>query len=152
MALPPPGLFIDRETILLSAEGKFLSDGEEITHERTVAAFHKHLGHDEEGYFIEIGRDFKRIEVEDTARFVQAIHWSSESQIELELLDGTTERLRPETLRLRDERLTCLVKDEKEEAKFLRAPYLEFFLKAHLQEEAGKFHVVIAEKKYELKP
>ena len=147
----PSQLFIDRETIRLTAEGKFLSDGEEITHERTVAAFHKHLGHDDEGYFIQIGKDFKRVEVEDTGRFVRTLNWISETKIELKLLDGTVELLKPETVRFREGRLTALVKDEKEEAKFLRAPYLEFFLKAHVKEDSGKYHAIIAGKKYELK-
>lgn len=148
----PTQLFTDRETIRLTADGVFLSDGQEITHERTATAFHKHLGHDEVGYFIQIGRDFKRIEVEDTAHFVRAVNWVSEKKIELKLMDGTTEVLNPETLRFSEKRLTCLIKDGKEEAKFLRAPYLEFFLKAQVREESGKYHAVIAGKKYDLKP
>lgn len=152
MSTQPSQIFIDNEVIRLTSDGVFLSNGEEITHARTVDAYHRHLGRDEEGYYISIGRDFKRIEIEDAALFVRAINWVSETKIELKLLDGTTEILKPETLRLREKRLTCLVKDGKEEAKFLRAPYLEFFLKAHVQEETGKYHAIIAGKKYELKP
>lgn len=126
-------LFVDRETIRLTANGTFLSDGEEITHARTVEAFHRFLDRDDEGYFIRIGRDFKRIEVEDTARFVSDIAWSGlegNAVVELTLLDGTRERLDPETLAYRPERLTCRVRGGKEEAKFLRKPYLELLMNA----------------------
>lgn len=125
-------LFTDLETIRLTRDGAFLSDGEEITHGRTVAAFHRFLGRDETGYFIRIGRDFKRIEVEDTARFVTAIEWRDESEesVSLTLSDGTSETLAPETLSYRPDRLTCRVKDGSEEAKFLRKPYLELLMRA----------------------
>jgi hypothetical protein len=126
-------LFIDRETIRLTKDGVFLSDGEEISHARTVGAFHRHLGRDDEGWFIRIGRDFKRIEVEDTARFVSGIEWSGaegNASVELTLLDGTRERLDPETLTYRTDRLTCRVRGGKEEAKFLRKPYLELLMRA----------------------
>jgi Protein of unknown function (DUF1285). len=126
-------LFIDRETIRLTANGIFLSDGEEITHARTVEAFHHFLDRDETGYFIRIGRDFKRIEVEDTARFVSEIAWigaPGTENVELTLLDGSRERLDPETLTYRTDRLTCRVLGGKEEAKFLRKPYLELLMRA----------------------
>lgn len=126
-------LFVDRETIRLTANGTFLSDGEEITHARTVEAFHRFLDRDDQGYYIRIGRDFKRIEVDDTARFVSEIAWASAddgANVELTLLGGTRERLDPETLAYRPERLTCRVRGGTEEAKFLRKPYLELLMHA----------------------
>lgn len=125
-------IFIDRETIRLTKDGVFLSDGEPIVHERTVEAFHRFLGRDAEGYFIAIGKDFKRIEVEDTAYFVTGIEWkeSPPGTVELRLNDGTRELLDPETLNYREERLTCRVKGGKEEAKFLRQPYVELLMNA----------------------
>ena len=135
-------VFIDRETILLTKDGVFLSDGEEIAHARTVEAFHRFLGRDADGYFIRIGRDFKRIEVEDTAAFVTDIVWAGADgaeTVELRLNDGTRQPLDPATLAYRPERLTCRVRTadgREEEAKFLRKPYTEFLLRA-LDDQSG---------------
>src|SRR4051812_28158490 len=103
-------VFIDRETIRLTKDGVFLSDGVEITHERTVEGFHRFLGRDETGYFIRIGSDFKRIEVEDTAYFVTDIDWRGDAgseSVELTLSNGVREKLDPATLGYRPDRLTC---------------------------------------------
>jgi hypothetical protein len=130
---PDGTIFRDNETIRLTKDGVFLSNGEEITHERTVSAYHRFLGKDEDGYFIAIGRDHKRIEVEDTARFVREIEWKgsgADEWIELSLADGSQERLDPRTLLYRPDRLVCRVKEVSEEAKFLRKPYLELLLRA----------------------
>lgn len=135
-------VFIDRETIRLTKDGIFLSDGEPIEHARTLEAFHRFLGRDAEGCFIRIGRDFKRIEVEDTAAFVTDLAWIGTDEdlgVELALRDGTRQRLDPETLAYRPERLTCRVRladGREEEAKFLRKPYLEFFLRT-LDDDRG---------------
>jgi hypothetical protein len=126
-------IFTDREVIRLTKDGVFLSDGEEIAHARTIEAFHRFLGRDETGYFIKIGRDFKRIEVEDTAYFVTEIEWDGTpgaETVQLKLNDGTSERLKPETLTYRPDRLACRIKDGEEEAKFLRKPYLELLMHA----------------------
>lgn len=132
-----PPIFDDRETIRLTKEGVFLSDGEEITHEKTIAAFHRFLDRDGEGYFIRIGRDFKRIEVEDTPRFVTDIAWRGENEpVELLLASGDRERLDPSTLAYQPGRLTCRVRGGGEEAKFLRRPYLELLMHA-LADENG---------------
>jgi hypothetical protein len=147
-------LFIDRETIRLTREGVFLSDGEEITHGRTVDAYHRFLGRDDEGYFIAIGRDFKRIEVEDTASFVAEIDWApGDESIELTLRDGTRQTLDPETVRYRADRLTCQIRrpdGRTEEAKFLRKPYLEFLL--HALDDKSGYHVRIGSKTIRLGP
>lgn len=132
-----PPIFVDRETIRLSKEGVFLSDGDEITHAKTVSAFHRFLDRDDEGYFIRIGRDFKRIEIEDTARFVTGIDWRGENEpVELTLASGERENLDPATVEFRPGRLTCRVGEKREEAKFLRQPYLELLMHA-LADENG---------------
>jgi hypothetical protein len=149
---PDGRVFRDNETIRLTKDGLFLSNGEEITHERTVDAYHRFLGRDEKGYFIEIGRDHKRIEVEDTARFIREIEWTDEGAgVELTLADGSREILKPETLAYRPERLVCRVRDRGdggEEAKFLRAPYHEFLL--HALQEGDRYVVRIGKKTYRL--
>lgn len=136
-------IFTDRETIRLTKDGIFLSDGVEIAHDRTVSAFNRFLGRDAEGYFIRIGKDFKRIEVEDTAYFVTGIEWneSPEVEVELRLNDGTTEILDPDSLAYRPERLTCRVKGGREEAKFLRQPYIELLMNSLSDREGYAIHI-----------
>lgn len=146
-------LFTDRETILLTKEGIFLTDGEEITHARTSDAFHRFLGRDADGYFITIGKDFKRINVEDTARFVRQVRFTGsggDARVEIDLLDGTSEVLDPTTLTYSAERLTCNVKGFAEgfpeTAKFLRAAHTEFFMRA--LEDADGYRISIGEKSF----
>lgn len=136
-------LFVDHEVIRLTANAVWLSNGEEITHQRQVEAFFRHLGKDEEGYFIQIGDNFKRIEVEDTALFVTGLEWDSEAGpksggVTLRLTDGTNERLQPQTLRYEEldgqGRLTCSIPrwGGQERVKFLKRPHLE--LLSHAEE------------------
>lgn len=117
--------FIDRETIRITKHGVWLSNGEEITHGETVAAYAKHLGRDEEGYFIRIGKDFKRIEVEDTAYFVKSFSVEGD-RIEIRLSDDSLETLDLDTLRYEPGRLTCQVKSGSETAKFVSTAYHSF--------------------------
>ena len=64
-------------------------------------------------------------EVEDTAYFVTRIDGSCDQGFELWISDGTKEQLQTETLRYRPNRLVCKIRNGKEEAKFLHAPYNE---------------------------
>ncbi len=139
MTLPPSEIFIDNEVIRLTRDGVFLSNGEEITHERTVAAYHRFLGHDQEGYFIQIGRDFKRIEVEGCAYFVSGIQFEgkdTDEKVILTLLGGSQETLDPTTLHYENDRLTCRIKDGAKTAQFLRMPHTELILRT-LEEGDG---------------
>src|SRR5437016_14636421 len=83
--------FVDHEVIILSKNGVWLADGIEITHEGTRRLFAKNLKRDEKGYFIQVGRETKRIEVEDTPYFVQRIEGDLVSGIKLFLNDETSE-------------------------------------------------------------
>ena len=69
---PPPG-YVDTEIIRLTRDGIWLADGEEISHEPTRRLFARSLKKDEKGYFLHIGREMRRIEVEDTAYFVEGL-------------------------------------------------------------------------------
>jgi len=120
-------MFQDLETIRINKHGVWLSNGEEITHRETLRAFKRHLGRDEKGYFIQIGVDFKRIEVEDAAYFVEQI-FKSEGQIQMRLSDETTEILDLKTLSYEPSRLVCKIKSGKEIARFLPHPYHELLL------------------------
>lgn len=143
--------FQDNETIRLTRDGIFLSNGEPITHERTIEAYHRFLRRDQDGYFIQIGKDSKRIEVEDTARFVREVEWignAHSERVELTLADGAKETLNVSTLSFRPDRLTCRVKGLQEEAKFLRKAYLEFLM--HALQDGEKLTVKIAGREYKV--
>ncbi len=124
-AKPPHPDYVDREVIRITRHGVWLADGDEITHEPTRRLFARSLKKDEEGYFLQIGREEKAIEVEDTAYFVTRIFGNPNEGYTLQISDETTERLIPTTLRHQPERLTCQIKNGQETAKFLRNPYLE---------------------------
>ena len=71
--------FRDEEVIIITRGGLWLADGQEITHEPTRKLFARSLKKDSQGYFLSIGRETKRIQVEDTAYFVTRIEGSSAS-------------------------------------------------------------------------
>jgi hypothetical protein len=116
-------MFVDNETIRVTKDGVWLSNGEPITHARTLEAYNRYLGRDEEGYFIEIGNNFKRIEVEDTPYFVRLAWRDPNGSLHGMLTNGTEISIDPSHLRLKGQRLTLPIFDEKEEAKFLPQAY-----------------------------
>jgi hypothetical protein len=134
---PPPG-YVDTEVIRLTKNGVWLADDHEISHEPTTRLFAKSLKRDETSYFLHIGREMKRIVVEDTAYFVERIEGSPAQGYLLHINDGTTEKLSPETLRYQTGRLTCLVHTGEDEAKFLSIAYMELLTLAE-EDEKGYF-------------
>jgi hypothetical protein len=144
-SLPPQNPpYEDREVIVVNKDGIWLADGSEITHEPTRRLFARSLKKDSEGYFLSIGRETKRIVVEDTAYFVERIVTNgSNSIMTLHLSDATQETLNPDTLRYSPGRLTCRIKNGSEEAKFLRGPYYEILreVKESGEEQHGESDV-----------
>ncbi len=128
--------FVDTEVLRLTKNGIWFSDDTEISHEPTRKLFARSLRRDEKGYFLSIGRETKRIEVEDTAFFVIRVEHSSAAVPEIVLSDETTERLDPQTLSYRPGRLTCRVKNGAEEAKFLHSPYFDLLRDLHEDQDA----------------
>ena len=130
--------FVDREVILLTRNGIWLADGTEITHEPTRRLFAKSLKKDEKGYFLQVGRETKRIEVEDTAYFIHRIDGDPQVGFKLTINDETQETLDPGTLTYKPGRLTCRIKGNPgEEAKFLHSAY--FDLLKDLQEDSKSY-------------
>lgn len=138
-------MYVDREVIRLTRNGVWIADDAEITHEPTRDLFARSLKKDEQGYFLQIGRETKRIEVEDTAYFVQRFYGTPQGAqgIELQINDGTSERLDPLTLSYRPNRLTARIKGKSEEAKFLSTAYNE--LLGFLQEDETAYFLVFQE-------
>ena len=140
--------FVDREVIVLTRNGVWMADGTEISHEPTRRLFARSLNHDKDGYFLHIGRETKRIQVEDTAYFVHRIDGDPAGGYELWISDETRERLSPTTLGYKPGRLTAKVKGGKEEAKFLHAAY--FDLLRHLEEDEKSYFLTLIGNRIEL--
>ena len=142
-----PHGFTDDEVIVLKANGEWIADGHEITHDPTRKLFARSLFKDEKGYYLQIGREVKRIDVEDTAYFVQRVDGDPASGFEILLNDEGVERLVPTTLSYRPGRLTCQIqrRGDAEEARFLHSSY--FDLLKHLQESGSEYYLEIAAKK-----
>ena len=129
--------FVPGETLVLTRNGIWLADGIEITHEPTRDLFAQNLKKDAQGYFIQVGYEAKRIQVEDTPYFILRLERSKEGDIVLFLNDKTQEKLAPETLHYVPARLTCKV-HQGEEAKFLHAAYFDL-LKDLEEDDLGYF-------------
>jgi hypothetical protein len=117
------------ENIVLTKQGAWLSNGEEIAHERTVQTFSKNVFRSKDGFEIRLGTEHKTIHVEDTVYFVTGISGTPEVGFELSLNDGRRVSLDATTLRYRPGRLTCQVLDSRneihEDAKFLNQAYYQ---------------------------
>lgn len=141
--------FVDSEAIVLTRNGVWLSDGIEIDHEPTRRLFAKSLVREGDGYLLAIGRERKRITVEDTPYFVIGLSGDRASGFTLRLNDETTEKLDPAGLRYRPGRLTAAL-GRGAEAKFLSAPYFE--LLQGLQEDETSYFLRIGGKRIDLAP
>lgn len=142
---PNAPFFVDNEVIRLTKNGVWLSDDTEIDHQQTVKMFAKSLKRDDEGYFIQIGRETKRILVEDTAYFVTSVDGTPEAGFEVRLSDESRERLDSSTLAYRPGRLSCKIKGGSEEAKFLHSAY--FDLLKDLEEDDSSYLIRVQGKK-----
>jgi hypothetical protein len=133
------------EDLILTKNGIWLSNGEEITHEKTVLAFSRNLHRCKEGYEIRIGTEKKNVHVEDTLFFVTALEGDPSIGYTLKLNDGRFLELDPESLRYKPGRLTCLVphpnEGTREEAKFLTQSYYEIL--NHLEANEAGFQLTI---------
>lgn len=116
-------MFIDNETIRITKDGVWLSNGEPITHAKTLEAYNRFLGRDSDGYFVEIGNNFKRIEVEDTPYFVRLAWRDDDGKLRGMLTNGNEIEIDPAALNLKGQRLSIPIFEGKEEAKFLPQAY-----------------------------
>lgn len=117
------------ENIILTKNGVWLSNDEEITHEGTILAFSRNIYRCKEGFEIRLGRENKTIHVEDTLYFITSIQGAQELGFTIRTNDQRIGELDPTTLQYKPGRLTCRIPDPKtgmnEEAKFLSAAYHE---------------------------
>ena len=122
-------IFSFYEDLILTKNGVWLSDNEEITHERTILAFSRNIHRSQNGFEIRIGSERKSIHIEDTLFFITSIDGAPEIGFTIRTNDQRVGELDPESLRYRPGRLTCRVPDPHsrmmEEAKFLSTAYYE---------------------------
>src|SRR5689334_11837061 len=104
------GFFVDNEVIILSKNGVWMADGIEISHEPTRRLFARSLKKESDGYYLHIGRETKRIQVEDTPYFVHLLDGDPLKGFELVLSDESREKLEPPSLHYKPGRLVCKVK------------------------------------------
>jgi hypothetical protein len=147
MDSPNAPFFVDNEVITLTRNGVWISDGTEISHEPTRRLFARSLKRESDGWFLRIGRESKRIEVEDTAYFVIRIDHAGDA-VELTLNDESHERLDPASLSYRPGRLICRIRGGEAEAKFLHAPY--FDLLKDLEEDARGYFLILGGQRVEI--
>jgi len=129
--------FVDTEVIRLTRSGVWMSDGTEITHEPARRLFARSLKRDDQGWILCVGRETKRIEVEDTAYFIHRVDGTPDEGYLLWLNDETLESLDPGTLLYRPGRLTCRL-GRGEEARFLHSAYIDL-LRGLSEDEQGYF-------------
>ena len=144
-----PSFFGIYEDLILNRHGVWLSNGEEITHERTCQAFAKNLFRCKDGFEIRLGNEKKTVHIEDTIYFVTSMIGDPELGFGLTLNDGRKVELDPTTLAYRAGRLTCKVdhpnEQTHEEAKFLTTAYYE--LLKYLEKADDGFFIEIEGKK-----
>lgn len=152
MALIDQSFFGIQEEIILTKNGVWLSNGDEITHPGTLVGFSKNIYRNKNGYEIRIGQgekqEKKQIQVEDTIYFVRALEGNPEDGFLLILNDGRKIPLEPTSLKYKPGRLTCGVphpnEGTTEEAKFLSAAYYE--LLNHVISTPKGFEITIQKK------
>ncbi len=132
------------EEIRLTTEGLFLVDGEEITHERTLALFYRSVIKEGDQYFLQVGDERKPIIVEDTTVFVKH---ADPHALKIWLSDGREEALDPATISYTQGRLTCKT-GQGLEARFTRSAYYDFL--RQLEQDDGGFFIDIKGKRVDL--
>ena len=133
------------EDIILTKEGVWLSNGEEITHPGTSIGFSRNIYRCKDGFEIRLGTERKVFHAEDTIYFVNGLDGNPSDGFMLSLNDGRTEKLDANTLNYKPGRLTCKVlhptENTHEEAKFLTAAYYE--LLKHVEKTPRGFEISI---------
>jgi hypothetical protein len=141
--LPAPEGRSRESTIRLDREGRFLHDGELVTHRGMARAFASWIArHPDDGRFILTnGWDWTYFTVEGAPFFVEGVREGADGPV-LVLFDGSEEPLEPAALRLDDDGVfSTRVKGGTFDARFLRNAQLE--LSPWLEEDRDGSIVVV---------
>lgn len=148
---PTNRLAIERATtgaspLLLSARGSFYQDGEEVTHERTAELLHRSLERKPSGLFtVRIAGEELDVIVEDNPLLVKSYDRASG---EMTFSNGAREKLRPETLQIREDNAFVCEALNGWPATFLPSAYFE--ITKDVREESGKYVLHFFGRDYEL--
>ena len=133
------------ENIILTKNGVWLSNGEEITHQGTIKAFSRNLFRCTDGWEIRLGKERKTIHVEDTIYFVTKIDGSTDLGFSIFINDGRVGELEISDLKYKPGRLTVMIPHSNdgtnEEAKFLTTAYHE--LLKHIEKDNEGFKLTV---------
>ena len=135
--LPAPEGRSRESTLRLDREGRFLHEGELVTHRGMARAFASWIArHPDDGRFILTnGYDWTYFTVEGTPYFVEGVRAGEDGPV-LVLFDGSEELLDPKTLRLDDAGVfVTAVRGGAFDAKFMRSAQLE--LAEWLEQDSG---------------
>ena len=109
--------------LFLSRAGSFFQEGEEITHERTAELLHRGLERTPSGnYLVRLQGEEIDVVVEDLARFVRSYDRATGM---LFLSHGEEEKLKPETLEVREDNSFACTLGSGLKAVFLSGAYYE---------------------------
>jgi uncharacterized protein len=127
--MPAAGFYsIHTAKLSFRSDGRWYADADPVTHERLARLFSRYLRHKPDGgYEIWIDERYHAdVEVEDTPYVVTGVDTSATGTFLVDLNDGTTERLDPDSLRVGAfDVLYCRVKNGAERARFLRPAYYQ---------------------------
>jgi hypothetical protein len=136
--MPGAGFYsIHTSKLRFASDGRWYADDEPVLHQRLARLFSRYLRRKPAGsYEIWIDERYHAdVEVEDTPYVVTAVNADGDGKLLIDLNDGTTELLLPDTLQVgQGNVLSCRVKDGSERARFLRPAYYHL---ADFIEETG---------------
>jgi hypothetical protein len=130
---------IESHAIRFGKDGRWYADDEPITNERIASLFSRHVTRGDDGAFwLVVGDERARIEVEDTPFVVVRIDGDPERGFRLGLNDDSSEPLDAASLRIGGEDvLYCDVKAGRYGARFLRPAQVE--LLSHARPEGDRY-------------
>jgi len=133
--MPRAGFWaVESHKIRFGRDGNWYADQDRIENPRIVALFSRHVTQESDGsYWLKIGDERARIEVEDTPFVVTRVDGDPRAGYRIRLNDSTEEPLATRTLRIGEhDVLYCDVKHGRFAARFLRAAQAE--LLEHVRE------------------
>ncbi|MDP3937440.1 MAG: DUF1285 domain-containing protein, partial [Deltaproteobacteria bacterium] len=133
-------------------EGRWLNDGAEITHARTVELFWQSLARNAQGnYLLRMGKEECPVLLHATPYFVRRVEIEA-GGVRIGLSDGSEEVLDAETLELVEGRyLHCRVKGGAHEARFNRNAYYEMARCIEESPSAGGYDFRLGERRYPIR-
>ena len=143
--MPKGGFYADEApAIRFGKDGRWYADDEPIENQRIAALFSRHLTRSDDGAFwLVIGDERARIEVEDTPFVVVRVDGGPKTGFTITLNDGSSEPLCADSLGFGDaDVLYCAAKGGRERVRFPRAPQID--LLAHARAGAAGTELPLA--------